>query len=98
MFADLGYTSENGNVQSMILAFQLDHKVIASEKDTGAGNYGPLTKAKLMEEYSRYQALREAEMKRIEAQKNLLISQNIEWTSNYKVTTATVLSFGSPKK
>ena len=98
MFADLGYTSENGNIQSMILDFQLDHKVIASEKDTGAGNYGPITKAKLLEEYSRYQALREAEMKRIEAQKNLLISQNIEWTSNYKVTTATVLSFGSPKK
>lgn len=82
----------------MILDFQLDHKIISSPNDTGAGNYGPLTKAKLLEEHGKYVSLRDAEMKKIEDGKKALIAQNIEWTSTYKVVNEKVLSFGSPKK
>lgn len=63
----------------MIIAFQLDHGIISSLSDPGAGNYGPLTTAKLQEEYTRYSSLKDAEMKRIEAERAQLVSENSAW-------------------
>lgn len=65
----------------MIIAFQLDHGIISNISDPGAGNYGPLTTAKLQEEYARYSSLKDSEMKRIEAERAQLVSENSAWAT-----------------
>ncbi|MDD2694155.1 MAG: peptidoglycan-binding protein [Candidatus Gracilibacteria bacterium] len=98
MFADLGYTTEGRTTKEMILAFQLDHGVISSASDPGAGNYGPLTTAKLQEEYARYASLRDTEMKRIEKERAQMVSENSTWATLITRAETQVNQFGSPKR
>lgn len=82
----------------MVLAFQLDHGIVANTSDPGAGNYGPLTKATLVEAHGRYDTIRNAELKAIEEQKALLISERNNWEKAYTIAKNQVQSFGTPKK
>lgn len=82
----------------MILAFQMDHKIISHISDPGAGNYGPITTMKLSEEYSRYTALKDAEMQRIESERSLLLSQHEAWRTLIVRAESQVNEFGAPKK
>ncbi len=97
-FADLGYTLDGRSTKELIISFQIDHNIIASEKDDGAGTYGPRTQASLATEHTRYLELRNAEFQKIEAEKALLISEKTDWENAYKVTSQKILSFQSPVK
>ncbi len=98
MFADLGYTIDGRSVRDMVIAYQKDHKIIVSESDDGAGNYGPRTRSSLSEVHAQYITLRNAELEKIEAEKALLLSEKTAWENNYKLTSDKVASLQSPKK
>ena len=97
-FADLGYTLDGRSVKDMIISFQKDHGVILSEKDDGAGTYGPRTRTTLTEEHTRYSELRDAEFQKIEAERALLISEKNEWENTYNTANQRISALGSPKK
>lgn len=96
-FADLGYNVENGNKEAMILQFQLDHKIVASASEQGAGNYGPKTRAALADAHARYRALQTAELKALDAEKSELYIERAEWEKRYKEAEEKVKNLGSPK-
>lgn len=83
MFADLGYSLDGRTSKDMIIDFQMDHGIIQNISDPGAGNYGPLTQAKLATEHDHYSLLRDAELQKIEREKAVLISQKSEWEATY---------------
>jgi peptidoglycan hydrolase-like protein with peptidoglycan-binding domain len=81
----------------MILQFQLDHKVISSASEQGAGSYGPKTRAALADAHARYRALQTAELKALDAEKSELYIERAEWEKRYKVAEEKVKNLGSPK-
>lgn len=98
MFADLGYTTDGRSVTAMITDYQLDHGIISSAKEDGAGTYGPRTRASLTTTHEQYIALRNAELQKIEAERALLISEKNEWENTYNAANQKISSLGSPKK
>lgn len=48
----IGYNTTGKTFKEIILQFQLDHNIISSPNEAGAGNYGPKTTAKLNELYN----------------------------------------------
>ena len=98
MLADLGYTTDGRTTREMIISFQKDHSVIQSEKDDGAGLYGPRTRAALLVSHDQYSTLRARELEKIEAGKALLLSEKNEWEKTYELAKEKVSSLGSPKK
>lgn len=48
----IGYNTTGKTFKEIILQFQLDHNIISSPHEAGAGNYGPKTTAKLNELYN----------------------------------------------
>ncbi len=97
-FADLGYTNEWKTLKEMIISFQIDHAILSKENESGAGNFGPRTQAKLKEEYARYTFLKEAEIQRIESERALLISAHTDWESRVSQAEARVNTFGHPAR
>jgi hypothetical protein len=98
MFRELGYDNDGDDVRAMIMEFQKDHGIIKASTDDGAGVYGPRTQASLAKEYSRYSTLREVELKKIEAEKALLISERNQWAGAYEKATEKIATLGSPKR
>lgn len=96
-FSDLGYESQD-NVRSMIIEFQKDHDIIKDENDDGAWVYGPKTRSALAKEHEKLIALKDAELRRIEAEKTLLISARDSWEKKYQTASIKVSSIGSPKR
>ncbi len=96
-FADLGYIPSNGNVEAMILQFQLDHSVVASKEDFWAGNYGPKTKAALKTAHDAFSALRDTELESIEKAKRELLDERSAWENRYNSVTNTVAKMESIK-
>lgn len=97
-FSDLGYTVEGSDVRSMVIEFQKDHGIIKSKNDESAWVYGPKTKSTLASEHAQYVSLRDAEIKKIESEKALLISARNEWESSYQVASMKVSAIGSPRR
>lgn len=97
MFDDLGYSSTE-DVRAMITEFQKDHSIIQDEKDEWAWVYGPKTRSALAREYAKYIELRDTEIKKIEAEKNLLISARDSWDNNYETARIKVSEIGTPKR
>lgn len=97
-FADLGYSVKNNDVKAMILEFQLDHKVIASALDDGAGNYGPKTKAALKKAHDTYNVLRTDELDVIEKARQELLDERTAWETRYNKAQNSVQAFQSIKK
>ena len=82
----------------MITQFQLDHHVITSKSDTGAGNYGPKTRAALSLAHDEYDKLHTADLQAVaKAQKELMDAKN-EWDQQYNKTQSYIQSIGSPHK
>jgi 3D (Asp-Asp-Asp) domain-containing protein len=98
MFADLGYSPEWSDQRSMIIAFQKDHDIIKRSTDEGAWVYGPKTKSTLAKAHTYYVSLRDAELKKIESEKALLISARNEWENSYQIASQKVSSIGSPNR
>ena len=98
MFADLGYTPDGWMTKDMIIDFQIDHAIVSKNSDPGAGNYGPLTQAKLKEEYAHYRALKDAEIQRIEAERTELINNHTEWEDLSSRAESRVETFWNPKR
>lgn len=99
MFDDLGYPKEDGQTEKeMIIEFQLDHGIITSKNDDGAGNYGPKTRTTLENEHAKYVILRNAEIQKIEAEKAALLSEKTAWENSYIVANQMVESIGAPQK
>ena len=98
MFADLGYIPEGRSVKDMIIEFQLDHGVIASMRDPGAGSYGPLTSSALKSEHAKLNRLRDLEMKRIERERDRLITEHTEWEVLIARAETRVDTFGNPTR
>ena len=82
----------------MIINFQRDHAIVSKNSDPGSGNYGPLTQAKLQEEYDHYTALKNAEVKRIESERTELINKHREWENLSNRAESRVDTFGNPKR
>ena len=68
----------------MVLQFQLDHGVVASSSDVGAGNYGPKTKAALKVAHDTYNSLRTNELDAIERARQELLDERTAWEVRYK--------------
>ena len=83
-FADLGYIVQNNDVPAMVLQFQLDHDVVSSSSDVGAGNYGPKTKAALKAAHDMYNSLRTDELDAIEKARQELLDERTAWEVRYK--------------
>lgn len=98
MFADLGYNTDTDDIRAMIITFQKDHNIIKDASEAGAGVYGPKTRATLQSAHATYMTLRDAELRKIEAEKSLLISARNEWENNYQVASAKISALGSPKR
>ena len=98
MFSDLGYSLDARTSKDMIIDFQLDHGIITSASDPGAGNFGPLTQAKLATEHDRYALLKDAELQKIEREKAILISKKSEWEATYTSASQKISFFGGLKK
>ena len=97
-FADLGYNAENGDVKAMIIEYQLDHEVIASTKDSGAGTFGPKTRASRAAEHGKYRSLQDSELKIIEENKKVLLSERALWEQKSLIIEGKVGTIGSPKR
>jgi len=80
----------------MIIAFQMDHGIISSTVEPGAGNYGPITTMKLSEEHKRFSALKDTEMQRIEKERAELLSKHAEWETLITRAESEVTTFGTP--
>lgn len=89
---------KNNDVKSMILEFQLDHKVISSASDDGAGNYGPKTKAALKAAHDTYSALRTEELDAIEKARKELLDERTAWETRYNKAQNSVQAFQTIKK
>ncbi len=98
MFADLGYTPDGRTTKEMISDFQLDHAIIVQNTDPGAGNYGPLTQAKLKEEYTHFTVLKDVEMARIKVERTELVNNHAEWESQISRAQSQVDAFWYPKR
>jgi 3D (Asp-Asp-Asp) domain-containing protein len=99
MFDDLGYPKEDGQTEKeMIREFQLDHGIIKTKEDEGAWVYGPRTRAMLESEHAKYIILRDAELARIEREKNALLSEYDTFGTTYTAATEIVSTIGTPKK
>jgi hypothetical protein len=99
MFDDLGYPKEDGQSEKeMLIEFQLDHKIISSRDELGAGTYGPKTRATLEREHAKYVSIRDAEEKRIEKERNALLSERDTWQAEYTVASKSIEMIGSPKR
>ena len=68
----------------MVLQFQLDHDVVSSSSDVGAGNYGPKTKAALKAAHDMYNSLRTDELDAIEKARQELLDERTAWEVRYK--------------
>lgn len=97
-FADLGYNVKNGDVKAMITEYQLDHEIIASTKDPGTGTFGPKTRASLAAEHGVYSNLQDSELKIIEENKKLLLSERELWQEKTLIIEGKVSAIGSPKR
>lgn len=97
-FADLGYNVKNGDVKAMIIEYQLDHEVITSPKDPGAGSFGPKTRASLAEAHGKYRTIQDAELRIIEENKKLLLSERALWEQKTEIIEDIITSIGSPKR
>ena len=82
----------------MILEFQLDHKVIASASDDGAGNYGPKTKSALKVAHDTYNALRTEELDAIEKARKELLDERTAWETRYNKAQNSVQALSTIKK
>lgn len=82
----------------MIIAFQIDHGIISSTSDPGAGNYGPMTTMRLSEEHKRFTALKDTEIQRIERERAELLSQHTEWGTLITRAESEVTTFGNPAR
>lgn len=78
-FTDLGYSLENNDVKAMIIQYQLDHGIIKDKNEDGAGTFGPKTRASLVEQHGKFQTIQDAELKIIEENKKLLLSERDIW-------------------
>lgn len=96
-FADLGYTPINGNIPAMILQYQLDHGVIASSDDPGAGNYGPKTRASLKDSHAEYETIRINELKAIEKARKEMLDERVAWQARYEKAENSVTRFSGIK-
>lgn len=82
----------------MIIEFQLDHGIIRSHEDDGAGVYGPKTRAALREAHDQYKKLRDEELGRIEREKSLLLSEKTAWENTYRSTVEKITALKSPAR
>jgi peptidoglycan DL-endopeptidase LytE len=99
MFDDLGYPKEDGQTErEMLIEFQLDHHIISSRNDQGAGVYGPKTRATLESEHAKYISIRDTELRRIESEKNALISARDNWQAEYTIASKSVEMISTPKR
>lgn len=99
MFDDLGYPKEDGQTEKeMIITFQIDHGIIKNREDDGAGVFGPKTRAMLDKEHARYSELRDAELRKIEAEKAALLGERNAWENAYTLANQIVSKIGTPKK
>lgn len=74
----------------------MDHGIISSVSDPGAGNYGPMTTMTLSEEHKRFTALKDTELQRIERERAELLSQHATWGSLITRAESEVIRFGNP--
>lgn len=96
-FWDLGYEIAGTDVKSMITEFQIEHNIINSKSDDGAGNYGPKTRAALAKLHSEFQVKRDKELEEIKAARTLLLTDHDAWEKKYKQAESKVIEFGQPK-
>lgn len=97
-FADLGYTVDGSNVKDMITEYQLDHQVITSKDDAGAGTFGPKTRQSLATEHGKFSDIQDVQLKIIEENKKLLISEHSLWEQKTKLVETRISAIGSPKR
>lgn len=97
-FADLGYLPIEGNVKDMIIQYQLDHQIISKKTDDGAGNFGPKTRASLAEQHGKYRTIQDIELKIIEENKKVLLSERDLWEQRAQIIEGKVSAIGSPKR
>jgi 3D (Asp-Asp-Asp) domain-containing protein/lysozyme family protein len=96
-FADLGYHIIGSDVASMLIQFQLDQHIISSKDETGAGNYGPRTKAALLTLYTTYETERNLELQAIETAKQKLLTEHDTWQAQYTKAQEQVQAWGQPR-
>ena len=97
-FSDLGYVVEKGDTKSMLIQYQLDHNIIANRDETGAGNFGPKTRASLVNEHSKFQSIHDVELKLIEENKKLLLSEHTLWEERTREVEVKISTIGSPAR
>ncbi len=97
-FSDLGYTAEAGDIKSMITGYQMDHGIITTKNEIGAGSFGPKTRLSLAKEHGVFQKIQDAELKIIEENKKLLLSERDIWEQKTFIIEWRMSSIGSPKK
>lgn len=97
-FADLGYTVSNTDVKSMIIAYQIDHDIIKTATDDGAWNFGPKTRASLAKEHGKLITIQDTELKIIEENKKLLISEHSLWEAKVRIVENRITAIGTPRR
>lgn len=96
-FRDLGYSLSGNDTKAMITEFQIEHDIINSKSDDGAGNYGPKTRAALAKLHAEFQAKRDKELEEIKAARTLLLTDHDAWEKKYKQAESQVIEFGQPQ-
>lgn len=96
-FADLGYIVENGDTKKMIIAFQLDHGIIKSTTEDGAGTYGPKTKAELKLAHDQFNTIQKDELKAIEKARQEMLDERKAWDNKYRETQNSVQALSDIK-
>lgn len=84
-------------VKSMITSFQIDHNVILSKDDDGAGTYGPKTRAALAAAHVRYTLLHNLEQDAIDAARKQMLDERTAWNQRYSIAQKYVSYIGSPR-
>jgi peptidoglycan hydrolase-like protein with peptidoglycan-binding domain len=97
-FEDLGYSVENGDVKAMIMQYQLDHEIIKNREEDGAWTFGPKTRASLASQHGKFQSIQDVELKIIDENKKLLISEHSLWEARTRIIENRISAIGSPKR
>lgn len=86
---DIGYNTTGKTFAENILQFQLDHGVISSKNEPGAGNYGPKTTAKLAQLHRDFQRHGKPAVKATHAKS---LEETVEYTHHLSESAATTAS------
>jgi hypothetical protein len=81
----------------MIINFQIDHGIITSRDETGAGNYGPKTRIALVTAHDIYNNLHSADLESVAKARKELIEAHQDWEDRYTKTEAYIINIGSPR-